>query len=180
MIRSFFIVCFIICCFFAKAQHTSRKEIAVKGLQATFSASVLTAYQENAKEKIEDLFQYLQLLSDTDVSEDLKKEVEKNIYILFKDREVLLPDFFNDAKNQIKLSSLIERLKKSSLKFTLLDVVDGPILLDSWQTNYKLQIFNKDEVQSLSLSQTIYLSNEVKIFGKYAKNVWQIRLGAVK
>jgi len=180
MLRTFLTVGLMICCLFMKAQQVSKKEAGARGLQSTFAVPVLVAYQENAKGKVEDLFQYFQLLSDTAASADLKKEVEKNVYLLFKGKDVLLPDFLNNAKNEIKLSSFVEQLKKRHLKFKLLRFEDGPILFDSWQTTYEVQIVDNKAARSLSLIQTVYLSNEVKAFGNTTKNVWELYLGRIQ
>jgi len=180
MLRTFLTIGLAICCLCIKAQQISKKEAGARGLQSTFAAPVLAAYQENAKNKVEDLFQYFQLLSDTVASVELKKEVEKNIYLLFKGKDILLPDFLNNAKNEIKLSSFIEQLKKRQLKFKPLRFEDGPILFDSWETTYEIQMMDSKGARSLSLTQTVYLSNEVKTFGSTTKNVWELYLGRIQ
>lgn len=180
MVRIFLMVFFIICSLFAKAQKAPGKETR-KGLQTSFSVPILTAYQESAQSKILDLYQYLQLLSDTAVSATLKKEIEENIYSLFKSKDVLVPNMFMPNKNAIKLSTFIEEVKNQPLvKFKVIGVENGQIFIDNWQMAYTIEVLNKDVKYQLPVTQTVYLTKEIKAFGSTTKEVWQMHLGEIE
>lgn len=180
MARFFLIVLLMICSFLVKAQQINVKETK-RGLQATFAAPVLAAYQTNAQNKIEDLYQYLQLLSDTTVSDSLKKEIEDNIYTLFKGRDVTVPNIISDNKSLIKLSLFIEQLKKQPfLKFKLVNIENGAIDFSSWQMSYTVKVLNNNDVYSFTLRQKVFLTKEAKAFGNTIKEVWQVHLGEIQ
>jgi hypothetical protein len=165
---------------FAKAQqaHTTKN---AKGLKANFSAPVLAAYQENAKTKIEDFYQYLQLLSDVSVSKELKNEVRLNILFLFKNKEVLMKDIASNGKNSLPLSLLISQIENTpSLKFEVGEISSQQIEPDSWQTTYTVKVLNDGKKSELNLSQRVYLTKDSKTFGGNSKEVWQTFLGEIE
>lgn len=165
---------------FAKAQqaHTTKN---TKGLKANFSAPVLAAYQENAKTKIEDFYQYLQLLSDVSVSKELKNEISANVFSLFKNKEVLMKDIVSNGKNSLPLALFVLEIANApSLKFELGEIISQQIEPDSWQTTYTVTILNDGKRKTLNLAQRVYLTKDFKTFGGNSKEVWQTFLGEIE
>lgn len=165
---------------FAKAQqaHTTKN---TRGLKANFSAPILVAYQENAKTKIEDFYQYLSLLSDLSVSKELKNEISANIFSLFKNKEVLVRDIASNGRNPMPLSLFIPEIANApSLKFELGEITSQQIESDSWQTTYTVKILNGSKKTELNLTQRVYLTKDFKTFGGNSKEVWQTFLGEIE
>jgi len=163
---------------FVKAQQTNTTK---KGLRANFSAPVLAAYQENAKTKIEDFYQYLSLLSDVSVSKELKNEVSANIFSLFKNKELLMKDIASNSKNSMPLSLFIREIVDTpSLKFELGEITSQQIEPDSWQTIYTVKILNGSKKTELNIAQRVYLIKGFKTFGGNSKEVWQTFLGEIE
>ena len=165
---------------FAKAQQANTTKNA-KGLKANFSAPVLAAYQENAKSKIEDFYQYLSLLSDVSVSKELKNEVSANIFSLFKNKELLMKGITSNSQNSMPLSLFVREIANSpSLKFELGEITSQQIGPDSWQTTYTVNILNGGKKTELNLAQRVYLTKDFKAFGGNSKEVWQTFLGEIE
>lgn len=163
---------------FVRAQTTSGSH--AKGLKAIFSEPTLLAYQENAKTKVEDFYQYLQLLTDASRSKELRKEVKLNIIALFKNDEVLLPDLKSDDLGVVKLQLFLNALETGPpLKFELGSMSSQQIELNCWNISYSLKIIYGDKKRMLNLVQRIYLSKNIKAFGANSKYVWQVFLGEI-
>jgi hypothetical protein len=165
---------------FAKAQQANATKNA-KGLKANFSAPVLAAYQENAKGKIEDFYQYLSLLSDVSVSKELKNEVSASIFSLFKNKELLMKDIISNNRNRMPLSLFVREIANTpSLKFELGEITSQQIGPDSWQTTYTVNILNGGKKTELNVAQRVYLTKDLKTFGGNSKEVWQTFLGEIE
>lgn len=180
MKRIILLIILVSASFFVKAQQANTAK-NTKALKANFSAPVLVAYQENAKTKIGDFYQYLQLLSDVSVSKELKNEVRLNILSLFKNKEVLMKDIASNGKNSLPLSLLISQIANApSLKFEVGEISSQQIGQDSWQTSYTVKVLNDGKKSEFNLSQRIYLTKDVKTFGGNSKEVWQTFLGEIE
>jgi len=99
---------------FARGQSSEKKAVEVGVSQVSLSnkyaAKALEDYQENGKSKIEDLFTYFHMLTDASLTDDLKKEVVKNIKNSFQNQDPEVIDFTSETNDKIKLDSLIDKL----------------------------------------------------------------------
>ena len=69
-----------------------------KSMKANFSAETLQAYQESSFSKVNDFYEYAQLLTNTTISNELKKEIKKAVHSLFKVNDVTMVNFLSTEK----------------------------------------------------------------------------------
>lgn len=164
---------------FVRAQSVSEKnttvEVAVSkvSLSKKYAPKLLEDYQQNAKIKIEDLFTYFQMLTDASLTEDLKKEVIKNIKNIFENRNTEVLDFTSETNDTIKLDSLIEKLLLSKpIELKVADAWQNSFeTAFSWNVNYTVTRTKSGVSQNFKVNQLIYLFEQNKAFGNSNKNV---------
>ena len=116
MNRTFLFIVVFLSSFLVEAQSSMNESVKEKkaatemSLNKRFSVKVLNAYQENSKTKVEDLFSYFQMLTDATLNDDLKKEVVKNINLLFQNPNTIVIDFTSDSFDKITLQQFIQKL----------------------------------------------------------------------
>ncbi len=176
-----FCILFVLSCFWAPAQEASHSVHQEANLNQILSVKVLRAYQERSKSKVEDLFSYFQLLSDTTLTPDLKKEVIDNIYLLFNNENVPVADFTSTQLETISLSQLIQKLLQSKPLVFKIDSETqfNNVTNNSWTTNYNLIITQSGKEIPIRLAQTIYFQNETKSFGASSKSIQSTYLGEI-
>lgn len=151
-------------------------------LSQKYATKMLEDYHENAKTKIEDLFAYFQLLTDTSLSNDLKKEVIKNIKNCFQNQNPDVIDFISETNGKIKLNSLIDKLLLSepiTLRVTNAWQNSSENSL-SWKTIYTLSLTKSSVSRDIQVTQIIYLFEQNKTFGNASKNVTVSFLGKME
>ena len=176
-IFTFIIVLF--CCLKFQAQSSNGNTSTKKSLNQVFSTTILNVYQENSKSKIEDLFSYFQLLTDNKVDADLKKEIIKNIYLLFNKQNPLVVDVTASSLDKISLEKLIQKLMISEpILFKVLDETDyNSVDVSSWKTEFSVNRTKSGLESKIKATQTVYFIQYPKIFGKNSKEVWVTYLG---
>lgn len=182
MMRRILVILFVLSCFWTSAQEASNSVHQSTTLNKILSVKVLRAYQERSKSKVEDLFSYFQLLTDSSLTADLKKEVINNIYLLFNNKDPQVIDLTSANFDSIPLSELLQNLMKSK---PLVFKVDNEtqfnnVTQDSWTSYYNLIISNSGKELPIQLIQTIYFQNETKSFGVNSKPVHVTYLGCIK
>ena len=145
------------------------------------SMRVLHAYQEHSNSKVEDLYSYFQLLTDSNLSEDTKKEVIDSIYLLFNHRDVQVVDLTSSELETISLSAFISKLRKSkSLVFKLkMESQYNEVSDRGWTIYYSLNQDSNPTDQPIQLTQKVYFTTQSKSFGTSSKNVSATYLGAI-
>jgi hypothetical protein len=177
----------LFCSFLMKAQDVrsekvTKKEAAVLSLNQKFSAKVLNAYQENSKTKVEDLYSYFQLLTDASLSDDLKKEVIKNIQFLFQNKNEMVVDFTSPSLNKITLQQFIDKLLISEpILFVISDESNyNSVDYQSWNTNYTVSRTKSGLISKTTINQKIYFIETEKSFGTETKLVFSTFLGSME
>ena len=168
---------------FVRAQSASEKKTAEAVVQISLSKKyapkLLEDYQENAKTKVEDLFSYFQMLTDASLTNDLKKEVVKNIKNCFQNQNPDVIDFTSVTNDKIPLNSLIDKLLFSEpiiFKVTNSWQNNSETPL-SWQMNYSVTRTKSGESQNIKINQLVYLFEQNKAFGNSSKNITVSFLG---
>lgn len=146
-------------------------------IKANFSVKVLEAYEENSFSKVNDFYQFLEIYSDKNSSEALKKQVEENIYSLFK-KNILVSDFFTSDK--ITVEKLLEKIKSKGLKFDVKSIQKETTFGNFWTTSYTLAISRDTETLQKNILQRVYFYPEEKSFGSKSKEVWSLFLGEIE
>ena len=75
-----------------------------KSMKENFSAETLQAYQESSFSKVNDFYEYAQLLTNTTISKELKKEIKTAVHSLFKENDVTVINFLSSEKEKITLN----------------------------------------------------------------------------
>ena len=113
---------------FGKAQDAG---FTKKSMKANFSIEVLNAYQESSFAKVNDFYEYAQLLTNPTISSDLKNEIKTTIFTLFKEKDVTVVNFLSSKKEKISLTQFLNLLEnEKSIRF------------QTKKTNKKVQFFN--------------------------------------
>lgn len=171
---------FLWCCFFVNGQSASNTT-NVQTLQNKMSVKVLTAYQENASTKVADLFSYFQMLTNSSLTNDVKKEVVTNINLLFNNQNPLVIDFTSDGNDLISLQKLIQKLLVSEpILFKISEEIRYDSLTDkSWNDSYIVARTKLGVTKYIYTNQTVFMVMQDKKFGENFKTIWTIFLGAM-
>ena len=185
MNKKFLFIVILLCSFFVNAQDVVKESVSEKKAASTmslnkrFSAKVLNAYQENSKTKVEDLFSYFQMLTDASLNDDLKKEVVKNINLLFQNPNTLVIDFTSDSFDKITLQQFIQKLLISEpILFSVSDESRyDSVEYQSWKTGYTVSRTKSGIVTKTKIVQKVYFYETPKMFGEETKVVFSTLLG---
>jgi hypothetical protein len=170
---------FLLCCIFVKGQEA--KTSSAQTLQNSMSVKVLAAYQENTSNKVADLFSYFQLLTDTSLTDEVKKEIISNINLLFDNQNPMVIDFTSEEKETIPLQTLIQKLLVSEpILFKVSEELKYHSLTDKgWNTTYVVKKTKANASNYVYTSQTVTLLLEDKKFGESSKTIWTTFLGTM-
>ncbi len=185
MNKKFLFIVILLCSFFVNAQDVVKESVSEKKaatamtLNKRFSAKVLNAYQENSKTKVEDLFSYFQMLTDASLNDDLKKEVVKNINLLFQNPNTMVIDFTSDSFDKITLQQFIQKLLISEpILFSVSEESRyDSVEYQSWKTGYTLSRTKSGIVTKTKIVQKVYFYETPKMFGEETKMVFSTLLG---
>ncbi len=185
MNKKFLFIVILLCSFFVNAQDVVKESVSEKKaatamtLNKRFSAKVLNAYQENSKTKVEDLFSYFQMLTDASLNDDLKKEVVKNINLLFQNPNTMVIDFTSDSFDKITLQQFIQKLLISEpILFSVSDESRyDSVEYQSWKTGYTVSRTKSGIVSKTKIVQKVFFYETPKMFGEETKVVFSTLLG---
>lgn len=185
MNKKFLFIVILLCSFFVNAQDVVKESVSEKKAASTmslnkkFSSKVLNAYQENSKTKVEDLFSYFQMLTDASLNDDLKKEVVKNINLLFQNPNTLVIDFTSDSFDKITLQQFIQKLLISEpILFSVSEESRyDSVEYQSWKTGYTVSRTKSGIVTKTKIVQKVYFYETPKMFGEETKMVFSTLLG---
>lgn len=185
MNKKFLFIVIFLGSFFVNAQDVVKESVSEKksatamSLNKRFSAKVLNAYQENSKTKVEDLFSYFQMLTDASLNDDLKKEVVKNINLLFQNPNTMVIDFTSDSFDKITLQQFIQKLLISEpILFSVSDESRyDSVEYQSWKTGYTVSRTKSGIVTKTKIVQKVYFYETPKMFGEESKVVFSTILG---
>lgn len=173
---------------FVRAQSVSEKKATAEvassqvSLSKKYAPKLLEDYQQNAKIKIEDLFTYFQMLTDASLTDDLKKEVVKNIKNGFQNQNPDVIDFTSETNDKIRLDSLIEKLLLSEpIVLTVRDAWQNySETALSWKAVYTVTVLKSGVSRNIKVNQLVYLFEQDKAFGNTSKNVTVSFLGKME
>lgn len=185
MNRTFLFIVVFLSSFLVEAQSSMNESVKEKkaatemSLNKRFSVKVLNAYQENSKTKVEDLFSYFQMLTDATLNDDLKKEVVKNINLLFQNPNTIVIDFTSDSFDKITLQQFIQKLLISEpILFSVSDESKyDSVEYQSWKTGYTISRTKSGIVTKTKIVQKVFFYETPKRFGEETKVVFSTLLG---
>lgn len=153
-----------------------------KSMKASFSVETLQAYQESSFSKVNDFYEYAQLLTNPTISNDLKKEIKVAVHSLFKENDVTMVNFLSTKKEKISLTeflNLIENEKNIRFK-TRKKNEKVQFFNDYWINHYYLEIEQNKQITIVEIKQKVYFSENLKSFGENQKEVWSVYLGEME
>lgn len=152
---------------------------APKTIKANFTMASVKAYQESATLKIEDYYQYLNLLSDEATPENLKREIKTSIFSLFENEKVMVIDFTSTENTTISLPDFIDKITNKNFSFVISNFENSIVASDYWTTKYQLTVTQNKISKPIILLQQIGFKPVYKNFGNTKKEVWTLFLGEV-
>ena len=163
-------------------KKTAETVISQAVLSKKYAIKMLEDYQENARTKVEDLFVYFQMLTDASLTDDLKKEVVKNIKNSFQNQNPEVLDFTLEVNDKIAVNALIEKLLFSEpIIFKVMHTrQNNSETALSWKTNYTVTRVKSGISQNIKVTQLVYLFEQNKAFGKTSKEVTITFLGKME
>jgi len=188
MAKNFLFIGIVLISFFSRAQSAGNKEsvsekkVVQQTLNQKFAAPVLSAYQENSKTKIEDVFSYFQMLADASLSDDLKKEIVKSINLLFKDPNTSVIDFTSESLDKITLQQFIQKLLISEpILFSVSNATQfNSVDYNSWKIGYTISITKSGTTNSVKVVHKVFFFKTPKVFGDQTKEVLSTILGEMQ
>jgi len=170
---TFILFLFYNCAFAQQANNTAIEN----SIKANFSIKVLEAYEENSFSKVEDFYELLEMYSDKNASNTLKKHLEERIDALYKENTLIF-DFFTSDK--ISVNKLLDKIASKGLKFEVKNIQKVKTFGNYWTASYVLTIQRDTETLEKNISQRIYFYPEEKTFGNKKKEVWSLFLGEIE
>ena len=116
------------------------------------------AYENKVKHKLEDFYNYLEIIGNPEVEKELREHTVVLAQKLFSE-DVQIVDFVLDSTTTIALSSFLNRLMQSakSIEFTISNIVTQSKSLDR-NANYSLRVIKENESLNYELSQSFTIS----------------------
>lgn len=150
-----------------------------KSMKATFSMEALQAYQESSFDKVNDFYEYAQLITNPTISYDLKKEIKTAVHSLFKENDVSIINFLSSEREKISLAEFLNILEnENNIRFqTRKKNEKVQFFNDYWINHYYLEIEQNKKITIIEIKQKVYFAENIKSFGENQKEVWSIFLG---
>jgi hypothetical protein len=166
--------------FFGFASSQNQRLETSNLIKSTYSYSTIEAFQERSEKKVEDFYEYLGLLTQKNISEEAKNEIEESIYLLFDGKNPILINFLSENSEPIHLKELLSTLKNSEeIKFKVIQQSSTAVTGEYWLNFYTLQLQKNSGTKIFQLQQIIAFSPQQKKFGEQTKEVWELVLGEV-
>lgn len=185
-------ILFLISNFGVYGQSASNKEMVEEGSKKKMNSSAmmaqnLKAYQIKSENKIQEFYNYLNILGKPEVKPELKEQTITAIKKLFKEENIKIPNFFKDATKDILLNDFLNLVAKSNenCSFTVEGFGYSYVQTDNknqrfWTIGYTLQLEKgKKQYTIRDIMQNVSLLQEEKQFGKNTKTVWNTYLISV-
>jgi hypothetical protein len=153
-----------------------------KSMKASFSVETLQAYQESSFSKVNDFYEYAQLLTNPSISNDLKKEIKTAVHSLFKENDASTINFLSSKKEKIALAELLNLLEnEKNIRFkTKKRDEKVQFFNDYWINHYYLEIDRNKQITIIEIKQKVYFSEGFKSFGENQKEIWSVYLGEME
>ena len=161
------------------AKHlNTNAAVKVNSIQSQFSNASIVEYQNQAINTIKDFYNYINLYHSSEITNELKVEVDKSIQNLFLTNSIQLKNVFDSTEKTISLNEFLSKCKKQSVVVSVSNFNQSKTISDSFFTfQYTIQVTLNSNTTSHTLTQKVYFFPSEKQFGATKKNVWQLKLG---
>ncbi|WP_297514598.1 hypothetical protein [Flavobacterium sp.] len=166
----------------SQAATESMKTTNEQSLQQVFAAPVLQAYQENSDVKIQELFFYLQQLTQPGLDPSLRNEMETACLALFVNEETLVVDLTSPTPTLIPIAKLLQKLAQSDpIQITVSALVKyKTVTYRSWKSGFTINCIQNERTWECVLTQVVYFQLLPQQFGANQQQTYQYRLGAME
>ena len=159
-------------------QLNTNAGVKINSIQNQFSNASIVEYQNQAINTIKDFYNYINLYHSSDVSNELKVEVDKSIQNLFLNNSLQLKNIFDSSEKPISLNDFLSKCKKQSVVVSVSNFNQSKTISDSFFTfQYTIQVTLNSNTTNHTVKQKVYFFPSEKQFGATKKNVWQLKLG---
>ena len=166
----------------SQAATESMKATNEQSLKQVFASPVLQAYQENSDLKIQELFFYLQQLTQPGLEPSLRKEMETACLALFVNEETLVVDLTSPTPILIPIATLLQKLAQTApMQITLSERVKyNTVTYRSWTCGYTIGCVQNGSSREYAISQIVFFQLLPQQFGAHQQQTYQYRLGAME
>ena len=159
-------------------QLNTNAGVKINSIQNQFSNASIVEYQNQAINTIKDFYNYINLYHSSEITNELKVEVDKSIQNLFLTNSIQLKNVFDSTEKPISLNEFLSKCKKQSVIISVSNFNQSKTISDSYFTfQYTIQVTLNSTTTSHTLTQKVYFFPGEKKFGTTEKNVWQLKLG---
>lgn len=159
-------------------QLNTNAGVKINSIQNQFSNASIVEYQNQAINTIKDFYNYINLYHASDVSNELKVEVDKSIKNLFLNNSLQLKNIFDSSEKPISLNDFLSKCKKQSVVVSVSNFNQSKTISDSFFTfEYTIQVTLNSNTTNHTVKQKVYFFPSEKQFGATKKSVWQLKLG---
>lgn len=174
----------------AEADH-----LAYDFQRTVLSEAQLQLFERQAQQKVQDLFDYLSLLTDDSLDQELREYAHEQVLELFHDHTAKVPglaiatfsaDHLPEYLNLLQQNSRKEHIKITweviSLRQNQSFTPENLIYTGQIQANVRVEIRDKNhqpQMEEIEVLIDINLSFKTKSFGKDQLRVWEVFLGEI-
>lgn len=149
-------------------------ELAIKG---SFDNLTIQSYAGQAELKVEELFEYIQLLMDQSNSPELNQQLKINIEQLFMDNPALTGI---DSKSVVyDPLQWLAGWQNANVAIQSLKLLGSELKSTYWIYNYQLTYSIEGKEKTKKMDVQISFQPQTKSFGKTQKKVWDLKIGNV-
>lgn len=149
-------------------------------IQNTFDKATIQSYSVQANTKVDELFEYLNLMNENNNSLALEHQLIENISQLFIDKKTIPLIDFENSKLFFTVQDWLNQIKKSTIKFESWKLINSKLKDNYWRNSYQLIYIVNGNKTTQKIDIQIFFYLDYKSFGKTDKKVWDIKLGEVK
>ena len=159
-------------------QLNTNAAVKMNSIQSQFSNASIVEYQNQAINTIKDFYNYINLYHSSEITNELKVEVDKSIQNLFLTNSIQLKNVFDSTEKPISLNEFLSKCKKKFVVVSVSNFNQSKTISDSFFTfQYTIQVTLNSTTTSHSVIQKVYFFPSEKQFGATKKSVWQLKLG---
>jgi hypothetical protein len=142
-------------------------------------AKTIKAYEIKSESKVNEFYNYLELLSDPKINTEMKAHTSAEALKLFQSTAITVSNIFDKANTNIALKDFLEQVtRQKNVKFKLEGFSSHQdkhtATKQEWDLNYNLIINSK---KTYTIRQKFFIVQEDKKFGNTTKKVWNTYLG---
>ena len=146
-------------------------------IEKNFSKPIINAYQKRAVDKLNEFYNYLILLQNTNTSE-LQNELKQNVKLLFINDNVSFQNIINSQNKKYNIDEILTQVIEKKLTFSMPFInQDAYLNHNDFEFSYTIAVTVNNQVKQLNLTQKVYLFPVEKTFGNTKKAVWELKLG---